>query len=39
VTLEVDGREHALPLGDLDRANLEIDAAELLTKGRKGQGK
>jgi ribosome maturation factor RimP len=39
VTLEVDGREHVLPLADLDRANLEIDPAELSTKGRKGQGK
>jgi ribosome maturation factor RimP len=38
VTLEVDGREHRLPLVDLDRANLEIDLREL-SKSKKGQGK
>ena len=37
VTVEVDGREHRLPLDDLERANLEVDFAELI-KGRKGQG-
>jgi ribosome maturation factor RimP len=29
VTLEVDGREHALPLDDLDRANLQLDTLAL----------
>ncbi len=29
LTLEVDGREHVLPLADLDRAHLEIDPADL----------
>jgi ribosome maturation factor RimP len=38
VTLEVDGREHRLPLDDLDRANLEIDFSDL-SKSKKGQGK
>jgi ribosome maturation factor RimP len=32
VTVEVDGVEHVLPLGDLDRANLQLDMQALLGK-------
>jgi ribosome maturation factor RimP len=31
-TLEVDGQEHVLPLGDLDKAQLQVDMQELLRK-------